>query len=244
MLRQFIIGLVVLGFVGAGLIGTVWAAGPDLAKVKAQLEKNVQGVEIGEVNTTPVPGLFEVEINDQLVYLTEDGRYMIRGDIYDRETSTNLSELSRSKIRLEILKEIDDDQTIAYGPKKAEHTITVFTDTSCGYCRKLHNEEVPKLTEQGVKVRYLLFPRAGMDSPGYKELQSIWCAKNPQEALTKAKQGQQVPEKTCDNPIAEHMSLAQTFGLRGTPLMVTDKGTLINGYRPADQLLEILKSGQ
>ncbi|HEX7026915.1 MAG TPA: DsbC family protein [Gammaproteobacteria bacterium] len=239
MLRQFMTGLAALSLVGAAQ-----AAGPNLAKVKAQLETNIPEVEVGEVNTTPVPGLFEAKINGQLVYLTEDGRYMVRGDIYDRETSTNLSELSRGKIRLEVLKELDDDMTIAYGPKKAKHTLTVFTDTSCGYCRKLHNEEVPKLTEQGIKVRYLLFPRAGMDSPGYHELQSIWCAKNPQEALTKAKQGQQIPEKTCDNPIAEHMSLAQTFGLRGTPLMVTDKGMLINGYRPADQLLEILNSDQ
>lgn len=239
MLRQFMFGLAALGVVAAAQ-----GADSDLTKVKAQLAKNIPGVEVGDVSATPVPGLFEAIINDQLIYLTEDGRYMVRGDIFDRETSTNLSELSRGKIRLQVLKEIDDDQTIAFGPKKAKHTITVFTDTSCGYCRKLHNEEVPKLNEQGIKVRYLLFPRAGMDSPGYKELQSIWCADNPQEAMTKAKQGEQIPEKTCDNPIAEHMELAQTFGLRGTPLMVTDSGALINGYRPADQLLEILNSGQ
>jgi thiol:disulfide interchange protein DsbC len=81
-----------------------------------------------------------------------------------------------------------------------------------------------------------------MDSPGYKELQSVWCSDNRQEALTKAKQGQPIPEKTCDNPIAENIELAHTFGLRGTPLIVTDSGAIINGYRPADQLLEILNS--
>lgn len=239
MLRQFMIGLAALSVIVAAQ-----AAGPDLAKVKAQLEKNIPGVEVGNISATPVPGLFETIISGQLVYLTEDGRYMVRGDIYDRQTSTNLSELSRGKIRLKVLKEIDDDQTIVFGPKKAKHTVTVFTDTSCGYCRKLHNDEVPKLTEQGVKVRYMLFPRGGMDSPGYNELQSIWCADNQQEALTKAKLGQQIAEKSCENPIAEHMELAQAFGLRGTPLMVTDSGTLINGYRPADQLLEILNSEQ
>lgn len=239
MLRQFMIGLAAFSVIGAAQ-----AAGPDLAKVKAQLEKNIPEVDIDKVSATPIPGLFEATINSQLIYLTEDGRYMVRGDIYDRETSANLSELARGKIRLQVLGELDDDQTIAFGPKKAKHTITVFTDTSCGYCRKLHNEEVPKLNEEGVKVRYLLFPRGGMESPGYKELQSIWCADNQQEAMTKAKQGEQIPAKACDNPIAEHMELAQTFGLRGTPLMVTGKGTLINGYRPADQLLEILKADQ
>lgn len=237
MLRQFVIGLAVLT-----VVGTAQAADSGLAKVKAQLEKNIPGVEIGDVSETPIPGLYETIINKQLIYLTGDGHYMVRGDIYDRQTSTNLSELSRNKIRLQVLKGIDDDQTIVFGPKKAKHSLTVFTDTSCGYCRKLHQDEVPKLNEKGVKVRYILFPRGGMDSPGYKELQSVWCADNPQEALTKAKQGESIPEKACDNPIAENMELAHTFGLRGTPLIVTDSGELINGYRPAEQLLEILNS--
>jgi len=135
---------------------------------------------------------------------------------------------------------------IIFLPKKTEYTLTVFTDTNCGYCRKLH-QDVPELNRLGVKVRYLLFPRdddGSLTSPGYLELQSVWCADNQQEAITTAKAGGQIPQKQCANPIRKHIAVARALGLQGTPLLVTGKGTLLNGYRPVAGLMEELKSGK
>jgi thiol:disulfide interchange protein DsbC len=237
MLRTFFSGLFAVVFAGAVL------AAPDTAAVKKQLETNMPGIKIEAINVTPVPGLFEVMVEGQLVYMTQDGRYMVHGDIYDRQTMVNLSDAARSKVRLKALNDIKDSQTIVFGPKKAAHTLTVFTDSSCGFCRKLH-QEVPELNKQGVKVRYMLFPRAGLGTPNYRELQSVWCADNQQDAMNKVKAGQSVPPKVCQDPIEQHMDMAQSFGLTGTPYMLTETGAVINGYRPAAQLVEILKSGE
>lgn len=84
--------------------------------------------------------------------------------------------------------------------------ITVFTDTTCGYCRKLHNE-IGELNDNGVTVQYLAFPRAGLNSQNYEDMVSVWCAANPQQALTDAKAGDNVASASCKNKVAEQYLL-------------------------------------
>jgi thiol:disulfide interchange protein DsbC len=118
--------------------------------------------------------------------------------------------------------------------------ITVFTDVSCFYCQKLH-KEVPELNKRGVEVRYLAYPRSGLDSPGYRQLVTAWCATDRQDTLTRLKGKESVPENVCaDNPVAAQYELGQQLGVRGTPAMVTEDGTLIPGYQSADDLMVTL----
>jgi thiol:disulfide interchange protein DsbC len=118
--------------------------------------------------------------------------------------------------------------------------VSIFTDIDCGYCRKLHSELDSYLAE-GIQVQYLFYPRAGKGSESYNKAVSVWCAKDRNAALTAAKKDQKVEAKTCENPIDEHMAIAADFDVKGTPMIVTDKGTIYPGYLPAKQLLEVLK---
>jgi thiol:disulfide interchange protein DsbC len=218
------------------LLAVMWvslAQSADADKIRNELQKTVSG-NIEEITPTAIPGLYSVRLDGRLVYVSKDGQYLIQGSMFELKTGKNLTTLA-------VLETISDKDTVMFSPKKPKHTLTVFTDTSCGYCRKLH-QEVPKLNDNGVKVRYLLYPRAGPDSSVAATLQSIWCADNPQEALTTAKAGGAVEEKTCDNPISKHMALAQQLGLRGTPMIITDTGEVIPGYQTADQLISNLNS--
>ena len=58
---------------------------------------------------------------------------------------------------------------IVFPAEKERHTITVFTDLDCGYCRKLH-KEIDQFNAEGITVRYLMFPRAGVGSPSYDKV--------------------------------------------------------------------------
>lgn len=230
---------ILVGLCMAGLSMTASAA-EDLAKLKAQFEQDIEGLQVEQIKPAPLPGLYEVLTGGQVLYISKDGRYIFQGQLYDRVNSVNLTEQAKSVVNKKLLAKFDDSKTIVFSPKNPKYTVTIFTDTSCGYCRKLH-QEVPELNKQGVKVRYMLFPRFGVDSPDGKVLQSVWCAANQQEAMNIAKSGGQVPEKTCANPIAEHIELAQKFGLQGTPLMVTNNGTVIPGYLEPAQLVARLQ---
>lgn len=124
---------------------------------------------------------------------------------------------------------------IQYGAKKPKAIIYVFTDMNCSYCRKLHHE-FPKLEEQGIQVRVLSMPRQGLESEGYKEWVSIWCSKDPNDSLDRAMEGEEIPPKTCKNPIKMHYTLGRKWGVIGTPSVLFADGTLKAGYFTAEKL--------
>ena len=213
-------------------------------KLSAALEVADTGLKVRTVNTSEIPGLYEVHFtNGPMVYATKDGTYFIVGDLYmvGPEGYVNLAEQRRDAERAEKLAGVAVDDMIVYSPEgKTRAYISVYTDVTCFYCQKLH-KEVPQLNKQGVKVRYLAYPRAGVSSDGYDKLASAWCADNQQEILTKLKAKESVPAKTCaDNPITAQYKLGQELGVRGTPAIITEDGRLIPGYQSADDLLVTL----
>ena len=106
-------------------------------------------------------------------------------------------------------------------------------------CARLH-QEVPKLTQAGVKVRYLLYPRAGKGSETYNRSIAVWCAKDRVKAIGVAKNGGTLEMKTCANPVDEHVRLGHEVGVEGTPTIVMDDGRVLPGYAPAAELLAAL----
>ncbi|PID64373.1 MAG: disulfide bond isomerase [Gammaproteobacteria bacterium] len=194
------------------------------------------------ITKTPVEGIYQASFGMELIYVSKDGRYFFSGDMIDGSTRTNLSENARTTARKTEMASKEADGVITFKAKGEEkHVISVFTDVTCPYCTKLHNE-VPKLNEAGVTVNYLAYPRAGIGSGGYKQMVNIWCAEDQQDALTKAKNGEAADAKSCDNPVANHFTLGRKVGVSGTPALVTANGALIPGYRPAEQLVKILDS--
>ena len=97
-----------------------------------------------------------------------------------------------------------------------------------------------ELNSLGVKVRYMMFPRSGPNTPSFQKAVNVWCAKDKQVSMTKAKAGESLPEANCDNPIGSQFNLGQQLGVTGTPALLLDDGTLIPGYRPAKDLATML----
>ena len=134
---------------------------------------------------------------------------------------------------------------IVFSPDEPKHTITVFTDVDCAYCRKLHSE-IGELTALGVKVQYLMYPRYGKQSPAGEPMiswikaENVWCAPDRNDALTRAKKGETIESEPCATPVAAHYEAGQLVGFAGTPAIITEDGVLISGYLPAARLVERL----
>ena len=213
-------------------------------KLRAALEVPGMGLKVASVETSELPGLFQVQFtNGPMVYATAGGEFFVLGDLYSvgQDGFVNLAEKRRDGERVEKLAAVAKEDMIIFSPEgETRAHISVFTDVTCFYCQKLH-QEVPELNKRGVEVRYLAYPRAGVGSPGYNKLASAWCADNPQDILTRLKNKENVPEKLCkDNPIADQYQLGQELGVRGTPAMVTEDGQMIPGYQSADDLMVTL----
>lgn len=210
----------------------------EVQKIKAQV-KEVIGVEPSSVILSPVKGLYEVTVPPRVFYISADARFLMSGSIYDLQTKTNLTEEKLSDARVASLDEMGETSMIVFAPEKVKHTISVFTDIDCGYCRKLHSE-MAKYNELGIKIRYLAYPRAGIGSESYNKAVSVWCAEDRNQAMTNAKKGGKVPDKKCTNPVAAHYQLGQELGINGTPALMLENGQIYPGYVPADKLITVL----
>lgn len=208
--------------------------------IKAKLVESFPTHTPDSVSKSPVEGLYEAVYGTQVIYVTDDGRYVIQGVVMDLDDGKrDITEEASSRARKKFMTKINAQETIAFGAEKPKHTITVFTDIDCGYCRKLHNE-MDQYASYGIKINYMLFPRNGITSPSYSKAVSVWCSNDRAEALTKAKNGEELPAESCENPVANHFDIGQKIGVTGTPAILTENGDLMPGYLPAKQLVQRL----
>lgn len=221
-------------------MSSAYASKKDENRIKTMLEKQMPDGKVTNVTETPVPGLYEVIMPPKILYVSTDGKYIISGDIIKVSTGENITLPQRDSVRSQAIEMLGEESMIVFAPKKVKHTVTVFTDIDCGYCRKLHNE-VDKYTALGIKVRYTAYPRAGIGSESYKKAVSVWCAKDRNAAMTDAKNGKKLAEKNCKNPVADHYRMGEKIGIRGTPALVLESGQIVPGYVPADRLFDGLE---
>lgn len=209
------------------------------ARLRASLKVLLPTLEPDAIAESPLPGLYEVTFGTRIVYVSSDGRYLVKGRMVDLETRTEITEDREQQLKQGLLAGLDESQMIVYGDKDARHTVTVFTDIDCGYCRKLHSE-MDAYNAAGIRVRYMAYPRAGIGSPSAQKAASVWCADDRQQAMDQAKSGANLPKRECDNPVAAQYRLGREFGINGTPALLLEDGSLIPGYIPAKRLAAML----
>jgi len=208
-------------------------------QIRNSLKILLPGILPDEIRATPLGNLYEVTFGGRLVYLTADGRYLIQGKMIDLETRTEITEERLSELKQAALAKVGEDQMVIYGPEDAKDTVTVFTDIDCGFCRKLHSE-MARYNEEGIRIRYLFYPRAGIGSDSYNKAVSVWCADDSKAAMDQAKAGKNVAARTCDNPVQTHYELGQTMRVTGTPALILEDGEMVPGYVPAHKLRKAL----
>jgi len=220
------------------LLGMILAANAVAgeAEVRQMFKQLDPQMVLDSVKPSPIKGVYEVRIGTIIYYASEDGKYIISGNVFEASTQTNLTEAAKGKLYLDMVNKVGESGMIIYSPKqKAKRTLTVFTDVDCPYCRKFHSEITSHL-EKGIRVRYVVFPLRGLQSPAYSKSVSVWCSKDRKKALTEVKSGKSIPQKECANPIAQNLQLAHALGIDGTPTIMTDEGVLYRGYVPKDEL--------
>lgn len=227
---------------GAILVLTASAvlAGAD-ANIRARLQRLFPDFKIGNIDKTPIKGLFEVVVGADIVYVSGEGRYMLEGHLVDLANRTDLTASRRMAVRKQAVEKIGEDKMVIFAPPKYNHTVTVFTDIDCGYCRKLHRE-IADYGAAGIRIRYLFLPRTGIDSDSFKKSVAVWCSNDRHRAMTDAKAGKHLKTRRCRNPIKDHLEVGELLGVSGTPAFLLESGDLVPGYVPARRLAAILNA--
>ncbi len=235
-----IIGLAVFS---ANILAQNAAKGAVPQELTAALDNLMPGTKPTSIEPTPLPGIYEVSYGSTIFYFNKDASIMLRGDIIDVKNRVNLTEQKRGAARGKLLNSMDESKMIIYPAKNEIAKVTVFTDIDCPYCVKLHRE-MKDYNNEGITIRYMAYPRAGLGSRSYQKAVNVWCADNPAQAMTDAKEGKPVPNKACDNPVADQFQLGQALGVQGTPAMFLEDGTSLPGYVPAKRLANAIKSAK
>jgi thiol:disulfide interchange protein DsbC len=220
------------------VVSPAWSA--DSAEVPAEERERLAGmfesIAPENVKSSPIDGWYMIQKGSLVAYISEDGRYLLQGDLIDLNSQVNLSEQSRTDARRELMSRVPDNEVILFSPDEVKYSVTVFTDVDCTYCRRLHNQ-IEQYMANGIQVRYLLYPRGGPASAAWNTSEAVWCAKDRGEALTAAKLDREFESSSCDaSAVQDHYILGQEVGLAGTPAIVLDDGELIAGYLPPDAL--------
>lgn len=212
---------------------------PDLTLLKKNLPEDV---EINNVKESSIKGLYEVQIGGQMFYVSADGKIGIHGELIDLATRTSITDQSLSSWREDQLNAVGDAEKIVFKAAEEKYVVDVFTDITCGYCVKLH-EQVKDYNDKGITIRYMAFPRGGITSDVAKHMQNIWCATDAKQAMADAKLNRKMPaeNKECkSNSVTEQYTLGVDLGINGTPAMFFADGSMQPGYLPPAQLLQKL----
>ena len=211
---------------------------PEAVAIAAIRKLNAQ-VPIEQVDAAPLAGFRQVVVGGQVVYVSDDGRYMLQGTLLDLKTQRDMGQEAMAGLRKRLLAQVPESERIVFAPANPKYTVTVFTDIECGYCRKLHGD-IEQYNSEGIAVEYLAFPRMGPGTADFAAMDSVWCADDRKLALTRAKKGTNPPARQCSNPVMAHFRLGQRLGLTGTPLIVAENGLSPPGYLPPKQLRQWL----
>ncbi|NID17097.1 DsbC family protein [Luteibacter yeojuensis] len=231
----------------AGAFAMTAQAADNEKAVRDAVESLGPGIKVDSVAPAPMAGFYQVVASGRMVYVSADGHYMLNGNLIDLQAKTDLSAASWAATRKAALAKVPASQRLIYAPDKPKHTVTVFTDVDCGFCRQLH-AHIDEFNKKGIAVEYVFWPRegikttAGNDTPSYTKAVSVWCSADRKNAFNEAMKGATPKAATCSNPVKDDFELGERLGVNGTPTIVTENGDVVGGYVTPAQLLQALEA--
>ena len=221
--------------------GAKVVAGSPEARAIDALHKANPTLRIDHAGAAPMPGFRELVVSGQTLYVSDDGRYVMQGNLYDTVAKKDLSQQTMATMRRVELAKVPASQRIVFAPANPKYTVSVFTDIQCGYCQKLHSQ-IAQYNALGIAVEYLAFPRMGPASDDFSQMEAVWCSADRGKALTNAKNGRRIDAPRCSSPVAMEYDLGQRLGLTGTPMIVAPNGVAAPGYLDPARLRQWLDS--
>jgi thiol:disulfide interchange protein DsbC len=209
------------------------AAADDAEKnVRDAMHSLLPMAPIDHVVKSDLPGFHEVIVSGQIVYISDDGKYLLQGKLYDVPQKKDLTAQRIATLRAQALAGLPESKQMVFAPEHPKHSVTVFTDVDCPFCRQFH-KQIAEYNHQGIAVKYVFYPldiHPGAD----KKAVAVWCAADRKAAYTAAMNGQDPGTGTCaNNPVAETKAFGMSLGIDATPTVLAEDGTRIEDGKAA-----------
>ncbi len=210
------------------------------AEIKAAIESLYPTARVTGVTPTPMKGMYEVTIGQDVIYSDEMGKFLIYGPLVDTVTKKNLTDVTKERLSRIDFKDLPLELAIKTVKGDGSRVFATFEDPNCGYCKKMHDslKNVDNFT-----MYSFLTPILSEDSKSKSK--AIWCSTDKTAALTGWMQAHTIPTSTtCDAPLGKLLELAQRLGVKGTPTLFFADGRRSPGYVSEQQLENLLNASK
>jgi len=216
----------------------------EAAAIKKSLEQRFPGAEIRGVSKTAyLGGLYEVQLDDRIVYTDAKGKHLLIGALYDTESKVNLTEERQRKLNRVNVAGLPLDMAIKKVKGNGARTMYVFSDADCPFCARLEQE---LKNVDNVTIYTFLFPIDTLHPDAARKSRVIWCAPDRLAAWEAYYESGKLPDNAgdCDNPVARTVELGTKYKVNATPTLVFADGTMVAGALPAQRLETELNAGE
>ncbi|TCB40779.1 DsbC family protein [Acinetobacter terrestris] len=224
-----------LAFALVSFISSLSLANVDT--VKSNLSKQHPKLNIENIQSTDMKGIYSGSMDGQVVYLAEDAQHILVGSMYRLSDQKNLTQdlvLKQNSIDWKKLPLQDAVKSVRGNGKRQ---IAIFSDPNCPYCKQLE-AELSKLND--VTVYTFIYP---IKTQSIAVSKQVFCEKDPALAWSNliSKGLQPTSNKTCANPVERNLSLGKSLGLTGTPAIIFSNGFKVMGSHPAQEIEQMWK---
>ena len=215
------------------------AAGAQEAAIRKNLAERVPGLNrIDEVRKMPMPGLYEIRIENEIFYTDAEGNYLFHGNLIDTKAKKNLTEERIDKLTAIKFDELDLKNAFSIVRGNGKRKLAVFEDPNCGYCKRFE-KDLAKV--DNITVHFFLIPILGADS--VEKSRQIWCSADKAKAWVDWMQRDIAPKgsgKCNTDALTANLDFAKKYRITGTPTLVFEGGQRVPGAINAQQIEELL----
>lgn len=242
--HRSLLSLALLAATFSATAATSVEQGDPSGKIREAVRLVKETAVVKSIKDVPGTGLKEVVADSSVIYMDPNGNYLFFGTLLDMKNKVNLTEQSMASARTGALQSIPEAEKIVLRAPNERYRVTVFTDTSCGYCKLLHENEAG-YAQRGITIEYVAFPRGGTQSEAFPVMRQVWCSKDRAAAYKLAIEGKPIPQPAdCADPVGKHYAIGDGMAIEGTPAIFTADGKQLGGFLPPEELEAKLKAGK
>jgi thiol:disulfide interchange protein DsbC len=206
------------------------------AIIKRTLEVRLGGMKVDAVAKTPYLGLYEVRVNNEILYTDEKINYIFSGNILDAKSMQNLTEKRLRELTAIKWENLPLDAAVKTVRGNGKRTLAVFSDPNCPYCKRFE-KDLAKVDD--VTIYTFLYPILSQDS--HEKSKAVWCSADKSKAWSELMLNGTVPAAArCDTPIEKNLELGRKYRVNGTPTLIFVNGERVPGAIPQAQLEKLL----
>ena len=204
--------------------------------IKRTLEDRLGGAKVEAVRKTPYLGLYEVLVDNEILYTDEKLTYIFTGEILDAKSMQNLTKkrlLELSGLKWENLPLESAFKTVRGNGKRM---LAIFSDPNCPYCKRFE-KDLAKVDD--ITIYTFLYPVLGPNS--VEKSKAIWCSADKSKAWNDLMLNGTAPAAAqCSTPIEKNLAFGRKYRVDGTPTLVFANGERVPGAIPAEQIEKML----